>query len=883
MKKQSVLILIAVITAFAAVVWYLYDNSIKINGDPWEVLPENPSLIVEISNPGKTLSELKDNPIWESLNNTLLFKRVSLRIIQLDSLLEKNTKILEGIKNNNLLIAFYNNDKKGLSELFVSKFMQNPSPGFITHYLQNFLGQQYGVIVKQYGKYNLFTVADLTHDLKYHFTIIDGVLSFSMDESVVEQSIESYIAKNGKLTGNPQLAHLRKTAGKKAAVKLYVNYKEFAGTLKNAANKKVKDELSFFEKFAGWTETDLIIKSKEILFTGYTVGSDGVFLNKFGSCNNNNEIFNVIPFDACFVMSLNGLEVKINSGVFKKKYNSDVKKIAPKLKNGITLFSNATNSKEYKSKLYLLIKDDSEKRLLNAFVSLSELSGSNYKTVYSGKYKIRKINEKDLWEKLLGNGFSGMTGNYYTHISDFVIFANTSNSLKILIDYYETGKTMDLNSNFKKLSDNLQSNTNITLLLKPGLLKGLTNKYLSGSVAKAILNNFETVDDFQNVLFQFTKEGNRFYNNFYIQFNKSFQEENLSLWKTVLNDKVVGKPYLVKNFRTGKYDIIVFDKSHYMYLINANGKILWKKKLVQTPISDIEQVDYYKNGKIQFLFNTEDNIYIIDRKGRFTGNYPVRLNPSATNGLTLFDYNRKKDYRIMIAQADKRIYDYNIKGNPVKGWSKPKMKNIVTGKIQRLVINNKDYIFVTDIDNNVRILNRRGNTRIRLKGKVDKASNSLFYANKTNGKGIILTTDNRGRLTYISSSGRITHTVFGKFSPEHYFLYEDFDGNGRKDFIYVDNNKLTIFDRFKNVLFSYTFKSTITSKPQFFTIGKGKRILGITASEEKTIYLFDKNGNTLISKGLVGEIPFTVGSLNNNKEINLITATGNVLYNYRIR
>jgi hypothetical protein len=882
MKKQSVVLTFVLFAMFAAAIWYLYGNRIKTNGDPWKMLPATPSFVIEVNRPGEVLSELNGNPVWESLNNTLLFKRVSLRIIQLDSLLEQKPEILESIKNNRLLIAFYNNKQQGLSVLFVSKFKQNPSPGFIQHYLQNYLGQRYGVIVKPYGKFNLFTVADLSHDIKYHFTVMDGVLAFSMDENAVKRTIDSYRNHKSLLAESIHLEYLRKTAGKKASASIYINYNSLSATLQHVANSKAANNLSFFKTFGSWTETDLIIKNKELLFTGYTVGIDGMFLKNFAPVGNSNEIYNVLPFNAGFVLSLNGLNTTKR---YKGKYEAQVEKIAPALKNGITLFSNAASLKEYKSKLYLLIKSDEDKRLVKEFVALSELSGGKYKTVYSGKYKIRKIDAGGFWGELLGEAFSGITGNYFTEVSDFIVFANTSNSLKTLIDYYETGKTMDLNSNFKSLSDNLQSNSNITLLLKPGLMAGILSRYLSDGVAKDILNNLETVDDFQNILFQFTVEGdNRFYNNFYVQFNKSFQEENLSLWKTVVNDKIVGKPYLVKNFRTGKNDIIVFDRSHYMYLINANGKILWKKKLVQTPMSDIEQVDYYKNGKIQFLFNTEDNIYIIDRKGRFTGNYPVRLNPSATNGLTLFDYNRRKDYRIMIAQADKRIYDYNIKGDMVKGWSKPKMKNIVTGKIQRLVINNKDYIFVTDIDNNVRILNRRGNTRIRLKGKVNKASNSLFYANKTNGKGIILTTDKEGRLTYISSSGKISHTVFGKFSPEHFFLYEDFDGNGRKDFIYVDNNRLEIFDRFKNLLFSYTFKSTITSKPQFFTVGKGKRILGVTASEEKTIYLFDKNGNTLISRGLVGEIPFTVGSLNNNnREINLITATGNVLYNYRLK
>ncbi len=61
------------------------------------------------------------------------------------------------------------------------------------------------------------------------------------------------------------------------------------------------------------------------------------------------------------------------------------------------------------------------------------------------------------------------------------------------------------------------------------------------------------------------------------------------------------------------------------------------------------------------------------------------------------------------------MYNYNIKGNQVKGWNKPKLKDIVTEEITRIVAGNKDYFIITDISNNVSIVNRRGNERIKLK------------------------------------------------------------------------------------------------------------------------------------------------------------------------
>ena len=92
-----------------------------------------------------------------------------------------------------------------------------------------------------------------------------------------------------------------------------------------------------------------------------------------------------------------------------------------------------------------------------------------------------------------------------------------------------------------------------------------------------------------------------------------------------------------------------------------------------------------------------------------------------------------------------------------------------------------------------------------------------------------------------------------------------------------------MFDRFKNELFSYHFESEITIKPSFFNLGKRQRVLGVVADKERTIYLFDNKGNIIISKGLVGETPFTVGNLENDNKINLVSAAGSILYNYRLK
>lgn len=237
----------------------------------------------------------------------------------------------------------------------------------------------------------------------------------------------------------------------------------------------------------------------------------------------------------------------------------------------------------------------------------------------------------------------------------------------------------------------------------------------------------------------------------------------------------------------------------------------------------------------------------------------------------------------MLALDDNRVYCYDIKGKKVNGWKNPMSKGRVDEAVQHLRVKGKDYIFIADNEGNVKITNRRGNPRINLKSPLENGTRSGFYANETNSKGIILTTDASGKLTYINSNGKLDYTDFGAFSKEHYFLYEDFDNRGGKDFIYLDGNKLLVFDRFKKVIFNHEFENEIGSSPLIIPVSRQEKLIGVVSEESGKIYLFDRQGRLLSTPDHVGRAGMLVGSLNRDGQLNLISGSGNTIYNYYFR
>jgi len=889
--KNTLLTITAVVLAVAFAGYIFYSELNKTEADPFLFVPENSAIMLQLDQPGYVFGKmLADSTIWKSLTQVPVFNNIESDILQLGTFLNVKTAYFDQLKTSPLIVSFHpDKDYQTTQILLLSDLGDIPYRKDIQTFLENNL--EPGFILSEYNgdDFKGFQITTAEMDQSFYFVFNDGIMIASSEKQIIEQAINTYEQQQPHFSQSLDFIKLKSTSGNKVDARLFIQYKQLGNLFKSFSNEVYFDAMDWLNNFAGWTVTDLFLKNNKLLFSGFTnyVQSENCFLNDFtNQSSSENRSINFLPFNTNIMLwqgfsdfsAFYDVQIKAKNSESDRLYSG---KLSQFIGSEVTLASNASNEKEFEESTWAIVNLQNKKEAQKAFNNFAKKG--NGKTVKFEDYTIRQIKQKNLLPTLFGKMFSVIKNNYYVYVGDYIVFANSTNSLINLLQAYKTGKTLDLSEQYKLFSDNLSSSANISFYINPAGLAKLLPKFLNDETATSFMKNAEVINRFTGLAFQFSSsESSLFYSNFYLNHSASKRSDNISQWKISLTDKIAGQPHLVKDHSTNKYNVIIFDINANMYLISTDGVILWKKRIDKLPISEIYEVDFFKNGKIQYLFNTADFIYLIDKNGEMVKDFPRKLNPSATNGLGLFDYNNKRDYRLLISQADKWTYNYTLKGNQVKGWGKPRMNYPVYEPISRLLIKKKDYLIITDERNNVKIVNRKGEERITLKENPNKAANSGYYRNKTNNKGIILTTNESGKLVYFSKNGRLKQTDFGDFSSKHFFLYEDFNGDGSIDFIYLDKNELKVFDRMKKEIFSYHFKSEIKIKPVFFRIGKNQKVLGIVADAEKTIYLFDNKGNITINKGLVGETPFVVGSLNNNREINLITAAGNVLYNYRL-
>ena len=501
-----------------------------------------------------------------------------------------------------------------------------------------------------------------------------------------------------------------------------------------------------------------------------------------------------------------------------------------------------------------------------SFLSLSEIAHLSQPEIISleyKNYKIKEINFPWFLAAQFGPWFKNFEKTYFSVVEDMIIFARSTSELMEYVDLLEQGYILQKNESYIAFSDNLSKNSNFTYFLNspktplqilPGLDELLVESLTSCTLFKNDLSGFSA---------QFNWKNNMVYTSIYGGFDGK-RTQNTSQWQVLLDSKMILSPSIITDHTDGTHKYIVFDDFRQMYLINEQGDVVWKKQLEENAMSQVYQIDFYKNGKIQYLFNTENYLYLVDLTGELVDNYPVKLNSEASAGLSVVDYSNNKDYRIFIPCQNGEIYNYQKNGRLLKDWKAKNTRRKIVKPIKHLVTANKDYLIAEADNGNVFFYDRKGNIRMEIKQSFQNALGSDFYSGQNTHPGHLLTTSSDGKIAFIPEKGAIKSDDFGKFSPNHFFLYDQFSSAAPYNFIFVDGQQLQVFDKDKNPIYTYVFEHEIVTKPQMFNIS-GEKILTVLDSIGGQLYLFDSRG--FMNKTIEGSLGYIVDVSQNRASV----------------
>ena len=132
--------------------------------------------------------------------------------------------------------------------------------------------------------------------------------------------------------------------------------------------------------------------------------------------------------------------------------------------------------------------------------------------------------------------------------------------------------------------------------------------------------------------------------------------------------EVPAGPFEVQNSGTGGTNLLAQQSNYYLSFKEMDGKGIWSVPFSGPLCGRVESIDYYANGKIQFLFASGSKLYLLDRLGRFVSGFPAELGKEVLLGPEAYDFTGAKGYTAAVLHTDNTIGIYNLHGVAPDGW-----------------------------------------------------------------------------------------------------------------------------------------------------------------------------------------------------------------------
>jgi hypothetical protein len=238
-------------------------------------------------------------------------------------------------------------------------------------------------------------------------------------------------------------------------------------------------------------------------------------------------------------------------------------------------------------------------------------------------------------------------------------------------------------------------------------------------------------------------------------------------------------------------DIVWNQENSSVDAVRAGGEVVWSKRLDNAPIGSSFEVDLYANNKYQTAFATPSALYVVDRLGRDVKGFPY---DAEVSGFAVFDYDKNKKFRILLATTDGDILNLRAEGRPTSGWD---FKPLTAGRhvvhLAHIRVGTNDYIYGGCYDGSVILLKRSGRVRGSTPVVINPRSKPAFRLSNTIGKSTVIFIDSEGWLQELTLSEAEPVGISGLTRADKVTI-QDIDGDGKTEVVTYFKGVRSVWD-----------------------------------------------------------------------------------------
>jgi hypothetical protein len=870
---------------------FFYIHYVKVKNEPAiNAVPNDAVFILEVKNIHESWLKFSEGEIWKDLSQNKPIQELSTNITYIDSIAFLNKDLREILTNHRAVISVHTIGGQKMSLLFIAETGSNTNLTSIT----NWIAKSKGYTLKKHS-FEKETVYDFFNEDKIPVLSIayrDQLLICSAQTERVEEAIRKLKYKIPNETrGFEQVSAMAEVS---SDINVYVNYQYFPSFINVFTKSVYADLFGYLKRFANWGMFNVKMDNDLVNFTGITYTDDSIFQYLDLFKNQPPEeltLHKLLPKNTAMLLQTScsdntkfGIDLTEYLQVHKKldsyttftdslenRYGIDLgDKFFAIIGNEALLGMLEPVGSDYEKELFAVLKftDVTQtKSLLKSYSIAIKKRGEDDSTKllsYNG-FEIEHLQLGNFLKLYYGELFESIQSPFYTVIDGAFVFANTQNTLKAIINNYQSGNTLGKDEQFINYSKRSAQTANISFFFNPRYCFMLPSSFVTDEFFSTLSSYQYEFKKFEFVSIQFANTSNKaFFTNLNVKFTSSLNEDTRVLWAINLDTTFEMAPAVVYNSATKQNCILVQDVANTLYYVSNTGSILWKSKLSGKIISSIKQVDAQKTGRMYYLFNTEKQACLIDESGNNLTGYPVRFPGNATASYSLFDFYGDSTYQFFIPLDNNRIVGYSINGKPIQGWNPMVVDQKITTKITSVKLGSTPYVLAGGAKGGLLMYSEKGKpVSLTLPSKLN-GNIPVFAFSKDTSLAHIIVTDTNNTLTLFAIDAAfgisIKSTEKLLFKPEYVTIKEN---SKDKDWaILVGNkNEFSVYNTFNHKSFTTTIADSNFVKPFMHKTTLGDLMVGYINKQSKQINWLNTSGVSYPSFPMEGSGMFTIDNV----------------------
>jgi len=698
MNKQLLSILSIVISIGLALGIYLYFAQIDdTNIKPIQIIPDNAAFAIESNNSSQNLKNISDPEFMNRLLANEDIKYYYHQLTQFDSLLKTNETTKEWFSKGQAVYSFHSFQNKDMAFFFAVQTQKEVDSKNALQFFETHFPNRFKLSIRKFLNQEIFDLTDFKEGTQFTIAFKNKLLLFSQDGSLVEMAIININKINTNGVPEDKLSFIKNSG---EGINLHIYYKNLPVFLQGTCKEDYQSSFGIIGDFGERAVYNVSYDDEELMLKGaaQTHESNFQYLDLLNAqAPIPNTLRKLLPTGIHFSITFgyNGYDAffkNVNEYLLNKKlfvpYRSYLDSIEKELnyKFSTKLASNLGNHAAllaidepgfWKDSCFLIAieasKDGGLDEMLWEMENAARIKNSidstsiNQDTLFEG---INKAYLGDAFKFYFTDLFEASEANYYIKKDGYYFFANNQKILSVLYKRWESKSLILTAEKYEEFENKLSPNSNLEILVLNEHMPKFILGYLNNSWFSLLNRNMGTFKRANFMAMQFAGSNDKiFATQIYTHFNLSKPEKTEQVWAIQLDTILATTPQVVYNFGLGENVILAQDVLSQLYMIDRDGKVIWKQKLDGTILSKVYELDLYNNGKRQWLFNTNHTIYLLDGNGNSLPGWPVWIPTSTKFPAVVIDPTLDRNYQILVSGLYYKLMNYSGQGRLLPGWS----------------------------------------------------------------------------------------------------------------------------------------------------------------------------------------------------------------------